>query len=75
MHAIFVRSLSYGGVMNTDLSCGMGGLQFLFLDKSSLLSWGIFVLPATSGKVHLCSMFSPYVFTVVHWSPKALEMA
>ncbi len=31
------------------------------LDESSLRSWGNFGRPATPGKVHHCSMFSPFV--------------
>ncbi len=67
MQAIFAQSLSYGGVMNTDLNWG---LQFFrcccgvfcdLLDESSLCSWGNFGQPATPGKVHHCSMFSPFV--------------
>ncbi len=60
----------YGGVMNTDLNWGKWGLQFFrcccgvccdLLDESSLRSWGNFGRPATPGKVHHCSMFSPFV--------------
>ncbi len=70
MQAIFAQSLSYGGVMNTDLNWGKWGLQFFrcccgvfcdLLDESSLRSWGNFGRPATPGKVHHCSMFSPFV--------------
>ncbi len=70
MQAIFAQSLSYGGVMNTDLNWGKWGLQFFrcccgvfcdLLDESSLRSWGNFGWPATPGKVHHCSMFSPFV--------------
>ncbi len=51
MQAIFAQSLSYGGVMNTDLNWGKWGLQFFkcccgvfcdLLDESSLRSWGNF---------------------------------
>ncbi len=31
------------------------------LDELSLRSWGNFGRPATPGKVHHCSMFSPFV--------------
>ncbi len=70
MQAIFSQSLSYGGVMNTDLNWGKWGLQFFrcfcgvfcdLLDESSLRSWGNFGRPATPGKVHHYSMFSPFV--------------
>ncbi len=70
MKAIFAQSLSYGGVMNTDLNWGKWGLQFFrcccgvfcdLLDESSLCSWGNVGRPATPGKVHHCSMFSPFV--------------
>ncbi len=56
--------------MNTDLNWGKWGLQFFrcccgvfcdLLDESSLRSWGNFGRPATPGKVHHCSMFSPFV--------------
>ncbi len=68
--AIFAQSLSYGGVMNTDLNWGKWGLQFFrcccevfcdLLDESSLRSWGNFGRPANPGKVHHCSMFLPFV--------------
>ncbi len=70
MQAIFAQSLSYGGVMNTDLNWGKWGLQFFrcccgvfcdLLDELSLRSWSNFGRPATPGKVHHCSMFSPFV--------------
>ncbi len=75
MQAIFAQSLSYGGVMNTDLNWGKWGLQFFrcccgvfcdLLDESSLRSWGNFGRPATPGKVHHCSMFSPFVDNGCH---------
>ncbi len=75
MQAIFAQSLSYGGVMNTDLIWGKGGLQFFrcccevfcdLLDESSLRSWGNFGRPATPGKVHHCSMFLPFVDNSSH---------
>ncbi len=58
MQAIFAQSLSYGGVMNTDLNWSKWGLQFFrcccgvfcdLLDESSLRSWGNFGRPATPG--------------------------
>jgi len=67
MQAIF---LPYGGVMNTDLNWGRWGLQFFgscsgvfcdLLDESLLRSWGNFGQPDTPGKVHHCSMFSPFM--------------
>ncbi len=47
------------------------------MDELSLRSWSNFVRPATSGNVHHCSKFSPFVDngSMVRWSPKALEMA
>ncbi len=69
------QSLSYGGVVDTDLNWGKRGLQFFrcccgvfcdLLDESSLHSWGNFGRPVTPGKVHHCSMFSPFVNNVSH---------
>ncbi len=66
----FLPSLSYYWIMNTDLNWGKWGLQLFrccsgffydLLDESSLRSWINFGRPATSGKVHHCSKFSPFV--------------
>lgn len=74
MQAIFAQTLSYGGVMNTDLNWGKWGLQFLrccygvfcdLLDKS-LHPWSNFGWPAITGKVHHCSMFSPFVDNIFY---------
>ncbi len=70
MDAVFAQSLSYCWIMNTDLNWGKWGLQFFrccsglfydLLDESSLRSWSNFGMPATPGKVHHCSKFSPFV--------------
>ncbi len=37
------------------------GFFYAFLDESSLHSWSNFGRPATSGKVHHCSKFYPFV--------------
>ncbi len=67
MDAVFAQSLSYCWIMNTDLNWGKWGLQFFrccsrffyyLLDDSVLCSW---LFPATPGKVHHCSKFSPFV--------------
>ncbi len=67
---LFAQSLSYCWIMNTDLNWGYWGLQFFrccsgffydLLDESSLCSWSNFGRPATPGKVHHCSKFSPFV--------------
>ncbi len=70
LNKVFAQSLSYGGVMNTNLNWGKWGLQYFrcccgvfcdLLDESSLCSWGNFGRPVTPGKVHHCSKFSPFV--------------
>ncbi len=70
MDAVFVQSLSYCWIMNTDLNWGNWSLQFFrfcsgffydLLDESLLRSWSNFGRPATPGKVHHCSKFSPFV--------------
>ncbi len=70
MDAVFAQSLSYCWIMNTDLNWGKWGLQFFrcfsgffydLLDELSLCSWSNFGRPATPGKVHHCSKFSPFV--------------
>ncbi len=62
--------LSYCWIMNTDLNWGKWGLKFFrccsgifsdLLDELSLHSWSNFGRPATPGKVHHCSRFSPFV--------------
>ncbi len=67
---VFAQSLSYCWIMNTDLNWGKWGLQFFrccsgffydLLDESTLHSWSKFSRPATPGKVHHCSKFSPFV--------------
>lgn len=75
-------TLSYCGVMNTDLNWGKRGLQSFsctswvfcdLLDELLISSWGIIGTLAISWKV----LLRYYVFstvTVVYWSPKALEM-
>ncbi len=68
MDAVFAQTLSYCWIMNTDIYWGKWGLQFFrccsgffydLLDESSLRS--NFGRPATPGKVHHCSKFSPFV--------------
>ncbi len=72
MEAIKIKSnhLSYCWIMNTDLNWGNWGLKFFrccsgifydLLDELSLHSWSNFGRPATPGKVHHCSRFSPFV--------------
>ncbi len=70
MDAVFAQSLSYCWIMNTDLNWSKWGLQFFrccsglfydLLDELSLCSWSNFGRPATPGKVHHCSKFSPFV--------------
>ncbi len=70
MDAVFAQSLSYCWIMNADPNWGKWGLQFFrccsgifydLLDESSLRSWSNFGRPATPGKVHHCSKFSPFV--------------
>ncbi len=70
MDAVFAQSLSYCWIMNTDLNWGKWGLQIFrccsgffydLLDESSLRTWSNFGRPATPGKVHHCSKFSPFV--------------
>ncbi len=70
MDAVFAQSLSYRWIMNIDLNWGKWGLQFFrccsgffydLLDESALRSWSNFGRPATPGKVHHCSKFSPFV--------------
>ncbi len=87
MQAIFAQSLSYGGVMNTDLNWGKWGLQFFryccgvfcdLLDESSLRSWGNLVGRPLLGRFTTVPCFRHLwimALTVVRWSPKALEMA
>ncbi len=71
MEAVFPQSLSYCWIMNTDLNWGKWGLWFFrccsgfffeLLDELSLRSWSNFGCPATPGKVHHCSKFSPFVY-------------
>ncbi len=70
MDAAFAQSLSYCWITITDLNWGKWGLQFFrccsgfiydLLDESALRSWSNFDRPATPGKIHHCSMFSPFV--------------
>ncbi len=70
MDAVFAQSLSYCWIINTELNWDKWGLQFFrccsgflydLLDESSLRSWSNFGRPATSGKVHHCYKFSPFV--------------
>ncbi len=67
MDAVFAQSLSYCWIMNTDLNWGLqffrccSGFFYDLLDESSLHSWSNFGRPATPGKVHHCSKFSPFV--------------
>ncbi len=69
-HAVFAQSVSNCWIMNTDLNLDKWGLQFFrccseffydLLDESSLCSWSNFGRPATPGKVHHCSKFSPFL--------------
>ncbi len=68
--AVFAQFLSYCWILNTDLNWGKWGLQIFrccygffydLLDESSLRSLSNFGRPATPGKVHHCSKFSPFV--------------
>ncbi len=70
MDAVFAQSLSYCWIMNTDLNWSKWGLQLFrcysgffydLLDESSLQSLSNFGRPASPGKVHHCSKFSPFV--------------
>ncbi len=70
MDAVFARSFSYCWIMNTELNWGKWVLQLFrccsgffydLLDESSLRSWSNFGRTATSGKVHHCYKFSPFV--------------
>ncbi len=71
MNAVFAQSLSYCWIVNTDLNWGKWDLQFFrccsgffydLLDESLLRSRSYFGRPATPGKVHHCSKFSPFVY-------------